>query len=120
MATYTKVILSGSTNGLPVQITATATLGTTIHTSVSGTSSIDEIWLWASNTAAGTVTLTVEWGGASDPANHLVKAYSIVANSAPVLIAAGLPMNNAKVVTAFASSSSTLNVIGFVNRIIVS
>ena len=29
--------LSGSTNGMPIKVVATATLGTTIHTAVSGT-----------------------------------------------------------------------------------
>ncbi len=40
MATYSKVLLSGSTNGKQIKVAATATPGTTIHTAVTGTTSI--------------------------------------------------------------------------------
>lgn len=117
MATFTKVLLSGSTNGKPIKVVATATAGTTLHTAVTGTTSIDEVWLWCANTTNGALTLTVEWGGVTDPDNLLTKAYSIPANSAPTLIAPGLPLNNALVIAAFASSANVLTVTGFVNRI---
>lgn len=117
MATFTKVLLSGSTNGKPIKIAATTTPGTTLHTAVSGTSSIDEVWVWVTNTSNAAVTLTVEWGGATDPDFLLTKAYSIPANSAPTLIAPGLPMNNGLVIGALASSANVLTATGFVNRI---
>ena len=43
MATFTKTLLSGSTNGKAILVAATATPGTTIHTAVAGTSSLDEM-----------------------------------------------------------------------------
>ena len=63
MATYSRVLLSGSTNGKPIPVAATATPGTTIHTAVSGTSSFDEVYAWASNVTGSAATLTIEWGG---------------------------------------------------------
>ena len=62
MATFTKMHLSDSTNGSPINITQIVTAGNDLHTAVTGTSDIDEIWLYASNISASEVTLTVEWG----------------------------------------------------------
>jgi hypothetical protein len=45
MATFSKLVLSGSTDGRMVLVAATATLGTTIHTAHA--TDQDEIWLWA-------------------------------------------------------------------------
>ena len=70
MATYSKQLLSGSTNGKAIKVSATATPGTTIHTAVSGTSSLDEVWLWAQNTDTTDRKLTVEWGGTTSPDSH--------------------------------------------------
>lgn len=117
MATYSRVHLSGSTNGKPVPVAATATPGTTIHTALSGTSGFDEIYLWVSNVTGSAATLTLEWGGVTDPGDHLCKGYSIAANSGPTLVAAGLVLNNSLVVKAFSGTASALNIVGYVNRI---
>jgi hypothetical protein len=69
------------------------------------------------NVTGSAATLTIEYGGVTDPANHLVKALSVAANSAPVQVCAGLPLNNAKVVRAFSATGSALNIHGYVNRI---
>jgi len=58
MATFSKVILSGSTNGKAVKVAATATAGTTIHTAHA--TALDEIWLYAHNSSASAVKLTLE------------------------------------------------------------
>ena len=52
MATITKQLLSGSTQGTGIKLTDTSTSGNTdagylIHTAVSGPTDIDEIWIWA-------------------------------------------------------------------------
>jgi hypothetical protein len=98
-------------------VAATATPGTTIHTSQSGTSGFDEIYLYASNVTGAAATLTLEWGGATDPGNHLVKGMSIGANSGPVPIAFGHVLNNGAVVKAFSGTASAINLTGWVNRI---
>lgn len=117
MATYSIDLLSGSTDGLPIVVAATASPGTTIHTAVIGSSSFDEVYLWASNVTGSAATLTVQWGSTSDPGGMLVKAYSIGANSLPIPIAPGLRINNASVIRAFSGTASAINITGNVNRI---
>jgi hypothetical protein len=118
MALYTRQLLSGSTDGKMVVVAATATAGTLLHTAVSGSTSFDEIYLWASNVTASDATLTIEWGGVSDPGDHLVKALNIPANSNCIPIATGQVLNNAKVVRAFSGTASAINISGYVNRIV--
>jgi hypothetical protein len=117
MATYSRLLLSGSTSGRPIAVAATATPGTSLHTAVAGASSFDEVYLWVSNVTGSAATLTLEWGGVSDPGDHMVKAYSIPANSAPIPIAVGQVVNGGVAVRAFSGTASALNVTGFVNRI---
>lgn len=116
MATYSKVLLSGSTNGKGVLVSA-ATSGTaiTIHTAVAGTSSIDLITLWASNTSTAAVELSVEWGEAT--ASKTIKQ-SIPAKSGQFPIVENLPLQNGLAVTAFAATSNVLTVFGSVSRVV--
>jgi hypothetical protein len=117
MATYSRLLLSGSTNGRAIPVVAVATAGTLIHTAVTGTSSFDELYLWVSNVTGAAATLTVEWGGVTDPGDHLTKAVSIPANSPPIPIATGQVLNNGLVCRAFSGTASALNITGYVNRI---
>ncbi len=117
MATFSRILLSGSTNGRAIPVAATATPGTAVHTAVAGTSSFDEIYLWASNVTSAAATLTIEWGGVTDPGDHLVKAVSIPANSPPIPIATGQVLNNGLLVKAFSGTANAINLIGYVNRI---
>ncbi len=112
--TTSKLNLSGSTNGRPIAVAATATPGTVIHTAAS--SGIDEVWLWVNNRTATAAALTTEWGGTAN-SDHTVEALSIPANSGPVLIADGLRISNSLVIRAFSGTGSALNIAGFVNRI---
>lgn len=93
MATFSRLLLSGSTNGREIPVAATATPGTAIHTAVSGTTSFDEVYLWASNVTGAAATLTVEWGGVTDPGDHACKSLSIPANSPPIPIMTGQVLN---------------------------
>lgn len=117
MATYSRVLLSGSTNGLPIPVAATATPGTLIHTATSGTGNSDELYLWVSNVTGSAATLTIEWGGVTDPGNLITKALSIPANSGPTLVCAGISLGGGVVVRAFSGTASALNITGQVNRI---
>ena len=112
---YTKVLLSGSTQGKAIKVVATATAGTTIHTAVAGTSSLDEIWLWAVNSSGATVKLTLEWGEATAPDGNI--EVSLAAESGLMLIAPGLLLQNELVVKAFAATANVILIHGFVNRI---
>ena len=116
MATYSKQLLSGSTNGKAIKVAATATAGTTIHTAVSGTSSIDEVWLYAHNTSASTVKLTLEWGEATAPDGN-IEINIGAEGTGLVLVAPGIPLQNSLVVKAFAATANVINIFGYVNRI---
>jgi hypothetical protein len=116
MATFSKLPLSASTNGQPVLVAATSGTGTTIHTAVTGTSSLDEIWLYAHNTSSSIVKLTLQWGGTTAPNNDIEIDIGPEGIGA-VLIAPGWLLNNALLVRAFAATTNVINIIGYVNRI---
>ena len=116
MATFTKQLLSGSTNGKAIKVVATATAGTTIHTAVAGTSAIDEIWLYAHNTSSATVKLTLEWGEATAPDGN-VEINIGAEGTGMVLVAPGIPLQNGLIVKAFANTANVINIFGYVNRI---
>ena len=116
MATFSKQLLSGSTNGKAVLVVATATAGTTIHTAVSGTASLDEVWLYAHNSSAATVKLTLEWGEAGVTTNY-IEINVGAEGTGLVLVAPGLLLQNSLIIKAFAASASVVTLTGYVNRI---
>jgi hypothetical protein len=117
MATYSRILLSGSTSGQPVIVAATATPGTLIHTAVAGAAAFDEVYAWASNVTATAATVTFEWGSVADPGSHMVKAVNIPANSPPIPISTGQVLNGGLIFRAFSGTASAINITGYVNRI---
>jgi hypothetical protein len=120
MATYSKVKLSGSTDGRGVKVAATATAGTTIHTGSTTATTYDEVWLYAVNTSASSVKLTIEWGGTTSP-DDLIEL-TVQPEAGLVTIAPGLLIKgNATplVVKAFAATADVITIHGFVNQITV-
>ena len=118
MATFSKQVLSGSTDGRMIKVAATATAGTTLHTGSATATTFDEIWLYAVNSSASSVKLTIEWGGVSSP-DDLIES-TILAESGLVLISAGLVIKgNATplIVRAFAATANVINIAGYINRI---
>lgn len=116
MATFSKQLLSGSTNGKAIKVAQTATAGTTIHTAVSGTASFDEVWLYAHNSSATTVKLTLEWGEATAPDGN-IEINIGAEGTGLVLVAPGLLLQNSLVVKAFAATANVVTLTGYVNRI---
>ena len=114
---YTPSILSGSTNGNVIPVVATSTPGTLIHTAIAGTLGFDEVFFWVANVTGSAATITVEWGGVSDPADLATKTLSIPPNGPPVPIMVGQRINGARVVRAFSNTANALNVTGYTNRI---
>ena len=111
MATFTKQKLSGSTDGKGIKITSnTGGSGTTVHTAVTGTTDFDEVWIYAYNSSASSVNVTVEFGGTTIQ-------QAVPAQSGLYLLVPGLPLQNGAVITAFASVVNVVAVYGFVNRI---
>jgi len=116
MATYSKHLLSGSTNGKNISVTGNATgSAVTVHTAISGTSNLDEIWLYATNTSAAAVVLTVEFGGTTDQDDYI--ELELAADSGMTLIIPGLLLQNSLLVKAWAASADVININGYVNRI---
>jgi len=117
MATISRQLFSGSTNGKNIKVAATATPGTLIHTAIAGTSAYDEIYAWVANTSGSAATLFVEWGGTTSPDDHMVDTYSIPANSAPIPIITGQVLQNGLVVRMYSGTANVLVANGYVNRI---
>ena len=118
MATFSKIALSGSTDGRLIKVAATATAGTTIHTGSATATTFDEVWLYAVNSDTTDRKLTIEWGGTSSP-DDLIEQ-TITAESGLLLVVAGLVIKgNATplVVRAFCASANVVMIGGYVNRI---
>ena len=115
MATYGKQLLSGGTTGKNIKVVATASAGTTIHTAVSGTSDMDEIWLYAMNTDSADRKLTIEYGGTTAP-DDLIEQ-TITTEAGWTLIVPGLLLQDGLVVKAFAAAANVVVINGYVNRI---
>lgn len=118
MATFSKTILSGSTDGKAILVAATATAGTTIHTGSTTASTLHEVWLYAVNTSTSDVKLTIEWGETTAPNGNI--EYTVKAENGLYLIVAGLLLKgNATplVVRAFAATASVIAIHGYVNTI---
>lgn len=109
MATFTPILLSGSTNGRPIKITTTATAGDLIHTEAS-TSGLTLLYLWASNTSTSDVKLTLEWGGVTSP-DDLIE-FTVPAEDGLYVVAPGLYLSGGVVVRAFAGTGNVLNIVG--------
>ncbi len=115
MSTYSKLKLSGSTDGKGVKVAATAIgSGTTIHTAQSG-SSLDLITLFAINSDTATRTLVLGWGGTTDPDDLITQG--IPTKSGLSLLVADLPLTNSLVVKASADVANKVIIFGYVNRI---
>jgi hypothetical protein len=115
--------LSGSTDGKPIKIVAVASPGTLIHTACLSTATardttLDEVHLWVANQTAGAQTITVEWGGPTNPDDRTTTAYSVAINTLPFKLADGLVLRNGLTIKAFAGGggANTLTVFGYVIR----
>lgn len=119
MATFAKSTLSGSTDGKAVLVAQTATAGTLVHTGPTSTSQFHEIWLYAVNTSASSVKLTIEWGDATSPNSHI--ELTVTAESGLTLVIPGLVLKGnatALTVRAFAATANVISIHGFVNTIV--
>jgi hypothetical protein len=119
MATFSKLHLSGSTAGQPIKVAATGTPGTTLHTTGTSDTAIDEVWLYANNTSASAVELTVEFGGTTNPDNRII--LSIPSKAGLVIVLPGLTLSGdgsaGRTVAAFAATTNVINITGYVNRV---
>jgi len=118
MSTFSKSILSGSTDGKGIKVVATATAGTTIHTGSATAATLHEVWLYAVNSSVTDVKLTIEWGEATAPDGNI--EYTVKAENGLYLIVPGLILKGnatALVVKAFAGTANVIVIHGYVNVI---
>jgi len=121
MATFTKVLLSGSSQGKAIKIAATTSgsNGTTLHATGTSSSIIDELWLYAYNSSSSAVVLTIQWGGITAVDNEY--KLSIPAASGLTLVVPGLVLTGdgttATTTRAYAATTNVVTVSGYVNRI---
>ncbi len=116
MATFAGIPLSGSTDYAPIKVAATVIgSGTTIHTATTDTVGFDDIVLFVTNTDTSARTLTIGWGGTTDPDHLICKAVSIPASTGPVPIVTARGRNGI-VIKAAASVTNILLITGWCNR----
>lgn len=118
MASFNKLVLSGSTDGAGILVAQTASAGTTIHTASTTTTTFDEVWLYAVNTDTTARKLTVEWATTTAPNGNI--ELTVQPESGLFLVVPGLVLKgNATplVVRAFAATANVIVIHGYVNRI---
>lgn len=118
MGSIAKLPLSGSTQGTPIAVAATGTPGTTVHTTGTSATIVDEVWVYATNIDTVSRNLTIEYGG-TGAAQRIEVA--IPAKSGLSLVLTGLIItgtgSGTNTIAAFASATNVINLIGYVNRI---
>jgi hypothetical protein len=116
MATFSRHILSGSTNGLGIPVLgATTSGGVLLHTAQAATTGEDEIWLYAVQYGTTTgLTLTVRHGGAT-AADEI--AVAMVPGTGPIPVCPGFLLNNSLESRAFTTVSNEMSIHGWVNRV---
>ena len=117
MATYSNIVLSGSTDGRDILIDDDATAGKTVHTGSGTATTYDEVWIYAANYDSSDRKLTIEWGSAA--AGDIIEQ-TIATEAGLVLVIPGLIIKgNATplVVAAFAATTSSIQLFGYVNQI---
>ena len=118
--TFTKKPLSGLTSGLGILVDDAASAGKTIHTGPTDTDQTDEVWIYAANDDGTDRKLTIEYGTAS--AGGIIEQ-TITAEAGLTLVIPGLILVGAGsplVIAAFAATTSSIQLFGYVNRIDVS
>jgi hypothetical protein len=113
--TITKIPFSGSTHGRGVKVAATSSAGTTIHTATSSTTDCDVITIYAYNSSASAVNLTLQWGGTTSVDDDI--KLSIPATSGLTLVVPDLVLRNSLVVKAYAGTADVITLHGSVNRV---
>ena len=121
MATFSKQLLSASTDGRAIKVVATAIASspTLIHTGSSTASTFEEVWIYAQNNHTSDVALRIGFGGVTDPDDII--EYTIKTKGGLYLVVPGLILKgNASAALTIRAAAGTTNVIslsGYVNRI---
>ena len=120
MATYSKQLLSASTDGRAIKVVATAiaTSPTLIHTASSTSTVFDEVWIYAQNNHTSDVALRIGFGNTTDPDDII--EYTVKTKGGLYLVVPGLILKGNATPLTVKAAAGTTNVIslsGYVNRI---
>ena len=118
MTGIAREFLTEGTSGIYVNITASGSPGTLIHTATNTGNEKDEIWLWGVTNAGTSSSVVIEWGGLDDVTDIL--SVGIPAANGEQLLVAGRALAGGLEVRAYVNhaiaSVSGLNIGGHVNR----
>lgn len=111
----TTVALSGSTRGRPIQIAATSSPGTTLHTATTTTGQLDRVYVYLTNTSASAVLVTIEFGttGSGNEMDIIVPANDTIVAVDGAVIGGGLT----DTITAYAATTNVINAFGRIERL---
>lgn len=101
-------ILSGSTNGRPILVSASASPGTTLHTGTSTAGEVDKLYMWASNKSASPVTLKIQWGGTASSDEDWI----FIPPEDKTIICDGALIKGGLIVRAYATSANQIEITG--------
>ena len=113
--TVSRIPLSGSTHGRGIKVAATSSAGDTIHTATASASDCDVVTLYAYNSSASAVNLTLHWGGTTAVDDDI--KLSIPATSGLTLVTPDMVLRNSLIVKAYAGTTNVVTIHGFVNRV---
>ena len=116
MATFAKELLSESTNGRQIVVGGSSSVSpTTIHTAPAGTTSLDEVWLYAYNESTASIMATILWGDQTEPSGST--RFTLESRAGRILLVDGKLIQNGLSVYAYAGFPNVIIFDGFVNRI---
>ena len=121
MSTFSKQLLSASTDGRAIKVVATAIASspTLIHTGSSTASTFEEVWIYAQNNHTSDVALRLGFGGVTDPDDII--EYTVKTKGGLYLIVPGLILkgnaSSALTIRAAAGTTNVISLSGYVNRI---
>lgn len=116
MATYSKQLLSGSSQGAPILIAATSSPGTVVHTTGTSSTTIDNVTLYLSNADSTARLATIEHGSTS----NVIKV-TVPAQSGLMLVLPQIPLTGTgaatKTCAVFCATTNVVSASGFVDRV---
>jgi hypothetical protein len=120
MANATALVkLSASTQGMAIKVAATSSPGTTIHTTGTSATVVDRLSIWAFNSSASDVLLTLELGSVTAPDQNSVQ--TITSKTGQTLVIDGkILLGNGSAgltVKAFAGTTNVIILDGHVLRV---
>lgn len=119
MATFSKILLSQSTDGASILLSSTAAPGVLVHSTQASAANYDEVWIYANNISASDVTVNIYWGNTGS--TNYIGPVNVQAYAGPTLLSPGFILrgtgSTGSTVYSTASATGSVNLFGYVNRI---